>query len=170
MQVDLYHVVSNSHMAEALFAYVPKDRLIIEGDFFDVGWELYWWQNTYADNIAYRHLTQVSVGDLRRYRELRQRFDSTAHERLYGDRFVAGCRMSGADGASALTARRPVRWPRRRPNTSRKCTGIGTMKRNVGQSTGQWRGGSDPHPSWESPPPSPWHKVIDTWKRRTACR
>jgi hypothetical protein len=27
------------------------------------------------------------------------------------------------------------------------------MKRNVGQSTGQWRGGSDPHLSWESPPP-----------------
>jgi hypothetical protein len=56
VQVDLYHVVSNSHMAEALFAYVPKDRLLVEGDFFDVGWELYWWQNTYADNIAYRHL------------------------------------------------------------------------------------------------------------------
>jgi hypothetical protein len=56
MQVDLYHVVSNSHMAEGLFAYVPKDRLIVEGDFFDVGWELYWWQNTYADNIAFRNL------------------------------------------------------------------------------------------------------------------
>ena len=56
MQVDLYHVVSNSHMAEALFAYVPKDRLLVEGDFFDVGWELYWWQKTYADNIAYRRL------------------------------------------------------------------------------------------------------------------
>jgi hypothetical protein len=56
MQVDLYHVVSNSHMAEALFAYVPKDRLLVEGDFFDVGWELYWWQKTYADNIAYRGL------------------------------------------------------------------------------------------------------------------
>ena len=56
MQVDLYHIVSNSHMAEALFAYVPKDRVLVEGDFFDVGWELYWWQKTYADNIAYRHL------------------------------------------------------------------------------------------------------------------
>jgi hypothetical protein len=56
MQVDLYHVVSNSHMAEALFAYVPRDRLLVEGDFFDVGWELYWWQKTYADNIAYRRL------------------------------------------------------------------------------------------------------------------
>jgi len=56
MQVDLYHVVSNSHMAEGLFAYVPGDRLLVEGDFFDVGWELYWWQKTYADNIGYRQL------------------------------------------------------------------------------------------------------------------
>jgi hypothetical protein len=56
MQVELYHVVSNSHMAEGLFAYVPAARLLVEGDFFDVGWELYWWQKTYADNIAYRHL------------------------------------------------------------------------------------------------------------------
>ncbi|HVZ22194.1 MAG TPA: MBL fold metallo-hydrolase [Vicinamibacterales bacterium] len=56
MEVDLYHVVSNSHMAEGLFAYVPAARLLVEGDFFDVGWELYWWQKTYADNIAYRHL------------------------------------------------------------------------------------------------------------------
>jgi hypothetical protein len=56
MEVDLFHVVSSSHMAEGLFAYVPSARLIVEGDFFDVGWELYWWQNMYADNIAYRHL------------------------------------------------------------------------------------------------------------------
>jgi hypothetical protein len=56
MEVDLYHVVSSSHMAEALFAYVPSAQLIVEGDFFDVGWELYWWQNMYADNITYRHL------------------------------------------------------------------------------------------------------------------
>jgi len=56
MQVDIYHIVSNSHMAEGLFAYVPKDRLLVEGDFFDVGWELYWWQKTYADNIAFRRL------------------------------------------------------------------------------------------------------------------
>ena len=56
MQVDLYHVVSSSHMAEALFAYVPAAKLFVEGDFFDVGWELYWWQKMYADNIAYRRL------------------------------------------------------------------------------------------------------------------
>jgi hypothetical protein len=56
MRVDLYHVVSNSHMAEALFAHVPKDRLLVQADFFDVSWDLYWWQHTYADNMSYRQL------------------------------------------------------------------------------------------------------------------
>ena len=35
-------------------------------------------------------LTQVSVGDLRRYRDLRQRFDSPAHELLYADWLTTG--------------------------------------------------------------------------------
>ena len=34
--------------------------VVVQGDFFDVGWDLYWWQNTYADNIAYR-LLQVDT-------------------------------------------------------------------------------------------------------------
>ena len=36
-------------------------------------------------------LTQVSVWDLRRYRELRQRFESPAHEVLYVDWLSTGC-------------------------------------------------------------------------------
>ena len=102
MQVDLYHVVSNSHMAEGLFAYVPKDRLVVQGDFFDVGWELYWWQNTYADNIAYRDLqvdTDVPVHgrvvpmtqvfeDIRRMTKAAE--DLCARTRLAGV-FTPGC-------------------------------------------------------------------------------
>jgi hypothetical protein len=56
MEVDIYHSISNSHMAEGVFAYVPSDRLLVQGDFFDVGWDLYFWQNTYRDNIKYRNL------------------------------------------------------------------------------------------------------------------
>jgi hypothetical protein len=36
-------------------------------------------------------LAQVSVWDLRRYRELRQRFESPAHEVLYVDWLSTGC-------------------------------------------------------------------------------
>jgi hypothetical protein len=56
MTVDIYHTVSNSHMAEGLFAHVPQDRLLIQGDFYDVAWEIYWWQDTYMDNVRYRNL------------------------------------------------------------------------------------------------------------------
>jgi len=56
MTVDVYHTVSNSHMAEGVFAYVPEHRLLVQGDFFDVSWEIYWWQDTYMDNVRYRNL------------------------------------------------------------------------------------------------------------------
>jgi glyoxylase-like metal-dependent hydrolase (beta-lactamase superfamily II) len=56
MTVDVYHTISNSHMAEGVFAYVPQDRLLIQGDFYDVSWEIYWWQDTYMDNVRYRNL------------------------------------------------------------------------------------------------------------------
>ena len=56
MEVHVYHAVSQSHMAEAVFAYVPRDKLVVQGDFFDVNWEIYWWQNTYLDNIRHWNL------------------------------------------------------------------------------------------------------------------
>jgi hypothetical protein len=56
MEVHLYHAISQSHMAEGVFAYVPRDKLLVQADFFDVGWELYFWQNTYIDNIRHRNL------------------------------------------------------------------------------------------------------------------
>jgi hypothetical protein len=56
MTVDIYRTVSNSHMAEGVFAHVPQDRLLIQGDFYDVAWEIYWWQDTYMDNVRYRNL------------------------------------------------------------------------------------------------------------------
>ena len=56
MEVHVYHAISQSHMAEGVFAYVPREKLLVQGDFFDVGWELYWWQNTYMDNIKHWNL------------------------------------------------------------------------------------------------------------------
>ncbi len=57
LTVDLYHVVSNGHMGHGLMAYLPEQRLLIQGDLFDVGWEVYFWGNTYEDNLAYRNLS-----------------------------------------------------------------------------------------------------------------
>ena len=56
LTVDVYRVVSNGHMAHGLMAYVPEHRLLIQGDLFDLNWEVYFWGNTYEDNVAYREL------------------------------------------------------------------------------------------------------------------
>lgn len=56
MAVDIYRVVANSHMADALMVYVPRDRLLVQGDLFDAGWEVYWWGSSYMDNVRYRNL------------------------------------------------------------------------------------------------------------------
>ncbi len=56
MEVILYHIIGNEHMAEALMAWVPRDRLLIEGDLFDYTWQNYPWTTNYADNVRLRKL------------------------------------------------------------------------------------------------------------------
>jgi len=56
MTIDIYRVIANSHMADGLMVYVPRDRLLVQGDLFDVSWEVYWWGSSYMDNVRYRSL------------------------------------------------------------------------------------------------------------------
>jgi glyoxylase-like metal-dependent hydrolase (beta-lactamase superfamily II) len=56
LTVDVYHTVANAHMAHGLVAYVPEHKLLIQGDLFDKNWEVYFWGNTYQDNLDYRSL------------------------------------------------------------------------------------------------------------------
>ena len=56
MTVDLYHVIANNHMADALFAYVPEHKMIIEGDIVTAAEDLQWWGDSWLDNIAYRKI------------------------------------------------------------------------------------------------------------------
>jgi glyoxylase-like metal-dependent hydrolase (beta-lactamase superfamily II) len=56
MEIDVYRVVANSHMADGLLVHVPRDRLLVQGDLFDVSWEVYWWGSSYMDNVRYRKL------------------------------------------------------------------------------------------------------------------
>jgi glyoxylase-like metal-dependent hydrolase (beta-lactamase superfamily II) len=56
MEIDVYRVVANSHMADGLMVYVPRDRLLVQGDLFDIGWDVYWWGSSYMDNVQYRKL------------------------------------------------------------------------------------------------------------------
>lgn len=56
LTVDIYRTVANAHMADGLFAYVPEHKLLIQGDLFDRGWEVYFWGDTYEANVEYRGL------------------------------------------------------------------------------------------------------------------
>ncbi len=56
LTVDVYRMIANGHMAHGLMAYVPEHRLLIQGDLFDMNWEVYFWGRTYEDNVDYRNL------------------------------------------------------------------------------------------------------------------
>ena len=56
MEVVVYHAINNSHMANGVFAYVPRDKLVAEGDFVDEGWDLVYWGNTYPDSVKFYKL------------------------------------------------------------------------------------------------------------------
>jgi glyoxylase-like metal-dependent hydrolase (beta-lactamase superfamily II) len=51
MRVDVYHAVGHLHMAEAVFAYVPRPRILLEGDFTTHDWDWNWWGGAYLDNV-----------------------------------------------------------------------------------------------------------------------
>ena len=53
MEVHVYRVIANSHMAEGIFAYAPAARVVAEGDLVDEGWDIVWWGNSYPDSVTY---------------------------------------------------------------------------------------------------------------------
>lgn len=79
MEVDLYHIVGDDHMSEALFAHVPGEGLSVQADLFDASWEIYWWRGVYPDNVSMRNLNverDVPIhGEVRPYAEVLETLD-----------------------------------------------------------------------------------------------
>jgi glyoxylase-like metal-dependent hydrolase (beta-lactamase superfamily II) len=62
MTVDIYHVIANNHMADAVFAYIPEHKALIEGDIATAAEDLQWWGDSWMDNINHRKLdVQLNV-------------------------------------------------------------------------------------------------------------
>ena len=38
MEVDLYHIIGDDHMSDALLAHLPSERLLVQADLFDASW------------------------------------------------------------------------------------------------------------------------------------
>src|SRR5690606_39070544 len=50
-RLDIYHVVGHSHMANAVFAYLPEERITMEGDLGDEAWTWHWWAGALSANV-----------------------------------------------------------------------------------------------------------------------
>jgi hypothetical protein len=102
MTVDIYHVMGNSHMADAVFAYIPEHKIAIEGDLGTATDDLNWWGESWFDNMAYRkldveknvpvHLTVMTTDELRKMtRESMARVRKLCADRLAHGEYLTGC-------------------------------------------------------------------------------
>ncbi|MGZ3259100.1 MAG: MBL fold metallo-hydrolase [Croceibacterium sp.] len=96
-RLEIYRVVEHSHMPNAVFAYLPKEQIMMEGDFGDESWQLHFWGGALAANIEHysiHPLTDVAVhgsGPLTIEQTL-------ANDRRQTDAAIEYCRKTEAGG------------------------------------------------------------------------
>ncbi len=59
-RVDIYEVIGHMHMTDAVFAYIPEERILMQGDMFDIGWDWHWWGGNYLDSVEHFNLDPVT--------------------------------------------------------------------------------------------------------------
>lgn len=50
-RLDIYHAVGDFHMSDAVIAYLPNEKILMEGDFTDESWAWNWWAGALQANI-----------------------------------------------------------------------------------------------------------------------
>jgi hypothetical protein len=61
-RLEIYHVLGHSHMAHAVFAYLPSAAIMMEGDLGDAEWTWHWWASALNTNLkAYGISPRLSV-------------------------------------------------------------------------------------------------------------
>jgi hypothetical protein len=56
MEVRLYHLVDNPREGTNLYAYVPRDRILVHADLYDSTWLQHLWGENVLDNLSQRGL------------------------------------------------------------------------------------------------------------------
>jgi hypothetical protein len=51
MEVQLYHLKDNPREGTNLFAYVPRDRMLVQADLYDSTWQFHHWGANVITNI-----------------------------------------------------------------------------------------------------------------------
>ena len=75
MEVQLYHLRDNPREGTNLFAYVPRDRMLVQADLYDSTWLYHYWGENVITNIEkIRKLKvdkQVPIhGEIQSYKEM----------------------------------------------------------------------------------------------------
>ncbi len=117
-RLEIYRVVEHSHMPNAVFAYLPKERIMMEGDFGDEAWQLHFWGSALTANIKHYGIdpaTDISVhgtGPLSIAQTLandQKQVDAAVEycrTTEQGGRYVFGCPVQyDTEGPIALTPR-----------------------------------------------------------------
>jgi len=61
-RLEIYHVLGHSHMANAVFAYLPAAGIMMEGDLGDAEWTWHWWASALNTNTkAYGITPRLNV-------------------------------------------------------------------------------------------------------------
>ena len=55
-EIDIYHLIGNYHMANAVIVHVPASRVLVEGDLTTQDWDFNWWGDSLMNNIDYRKI------------------------------------------------------------------------------------------------------------------
>ena len=55
-EIDIYHLVGNYHMADAVIVHVPRSNLLVEADLTTQEWDFNWWGDGLMNNIEYRKI------------------------------------------------------------------------------------------------------------------
>jgi hypothetical protein len=56
MEVQLYHLLDNPREGTNLFAYVPRERILVQADLYDASWQQHLWGENVLANLARRKL------------------------------------------------------------------------------------------------------------------
>jgi hypothetical protein len=56
MEVQLYHLLDNPREGTNLFAYVPRERILVQADLYDASWQQHLWGENVLTNLAQRKL------------------------------------------------------------------------------------------------------------------
>ena len=56
MEVQLYHLLDNPREGTNLYAYVPRERMLVQADLYDAGWNQHLWGENVLTNLRQRKL------------------------------------------------------------------------------------------------------------------